>query len=268
MINYGKKNLLGVLVNAVDYEYVTSRIISAAQKKESLTVSALAVHGIMTGVQNPVQRYRLNHFDLIVPDGQPVRWGVDWLWNIHLPDRVYGPMLIIKVCGEAARLNLPIYLYGSKKYVLENLSANLAKKFPDLKIAGMAPSLFRKADLKEKGEIIRNIKDSGAVITFVGLGCPRQETWAYEFAPELGHPVIAVGAAFDFHSGLLRQAPNWMQKSGLEWLFRFINEPSRLWKRYIILNPWYLTLLVLQKTGLRKFKPDAAISPEKEELFA
>ena len=261
MIDLGKKNILGVWVNAIDYEAATDRIISAAKNQQNLTVTCLAVHGVMTGVLDPVQRYRLNQFDLATPDGQPVRWALAWLHQARLTDRVYGPTLMLKVCEKAEQEALPIFLYGSRPVVIEALEKNLKLRYPKLVVAGKEPSQFRRAYPQEKQEIVQRIKNSQAALTFVGMGCPRQEVWIYEYRSELKMPLVAVGAAFDFHAGFLPQAPERLQKMGLEWLFRFYTEPKRLWRRYLFLNPLYLCCLFLQKTSLRKFDPQQAKRP-------
>ena len=121
MIDKGKHNLLGVQIDAVDYEAAVSKIISAAKSRQSFSVSALAVHGVMTGVLDPTHLYRLNKLDMIVPDGQPVRWGLNLLHDTGLTDRVYGPELTLRVCHSAAKENLPIFLFGSELKVLEKL---------------------------------------------------------------------------------------------------------------------------------------------------
>ncbi len=267
MIDKGKKNVIGIGVNAVDYEAAVQKITFAAKMGNSLAVSALAVHGVMTGVLDQTHRYRLNHFDLIVPDGQPVRWALNLLYKTNLSDRVYGPTLMLKVCEEAAKQGLPIYLYGSRPQVLAALEENLSARFPNLKIAGSQPSRFRQVTHEEKLEIAQEIKSSGAAITFVGLGCPRQETWVYEYRDLLPMPLLAVGAAFDFHAGLLPQAPPKMQKHGLEWLYRLIQEPKRLWRRYAYLNPLFLWYLLLQRTKLRHFSSAQAIAPREEMRY-
>jgi len=264
MIDKGKQNILGVCVDAVDYAAAVERIIAAARAGRSMSVSALAVHGVMTGVLDPIQRYRLNHLDLVVPDGQPVRWAMNLLYGTRLPDRVYGPTLTLKLCERAMREGLPIYLYGSQAAVLDSLNRNLRERFPGLVLAGMQPSRFRRISPAEKQATVEQIQRSGAALVFVGLGCPRQEVWAYEYREALAMPLIAVGAAFDFHAGLLSQAPPWMQRRGLEWLYRLLREPKRLWKRYMLLNPAYLALLALQASGLRRFAVSA--TPPQEEL--
>lgn len=255
MIDLGKKNILGVRVNAIDYEGALAQVIGAAHDAKPLSVAALAVHGVMTGALNATHASRLNKLDLVVPDGQPVRWALNMMHGSKLPDRCYGPTLTLKICEQAAAEGLPVYFYGSQQEVLDKLLENLKKKFPKLIIAGARPSLFRKTTEEDKQEVIDIIKASGAKITFVGLGCPRQEVWAYEYQNYLPLPLIAVGAAFDFHAGLKAQAPAFMQDKGLEWLFRLISEPTRLWKRYLLLNPLYVSMLVLQMLRLKSFVP-------------
>ena len=267
MIDKGKKAILGVNVDAVDYEAAVTKIIEAAKTQRSMSVTALAVHGVMTGAMDSTQRYRLNTFDLVVPDGQPVRWALNALYRADLPDRVYGPTLTLRVCEAAAREGLPVYLYGSGQDVLDKLGVNLTKSFPRLVIAGSQPSRFRQTTPAEMEQIAREIRASGAAITMVGLGCPRQETWAYEYREALGMPILAVGAAFDFHAGTLAQAPTQMQAAGLEWLFRLIKEPRRLWRRYLILNPQYVLLLLLQATGLKRISPGDATAPTYEMRY-
>lgn len=267
MIDRGKQNVLGVWVNALDYEAAVNKIATAAREQKKLAVSALAVHGVMTGVMDETHRYRLNHFDLILPDGQPVRWALNLLHKTGLPDRVCGPTTMLLVCERAARDGLPIYLYGSKQIVLDNLSKNLCARFPNLKVAGSQPSKFRQTTVEEKKQVIEQIRNSGAAITFVGLGCPRQEVWVYEYVNDLSMPVLAVGAAFDFWAGNLPKAPEFLSQLGLEWLYRLLQEPKRLWRRYVLLNPLYLWLLFLQAFKLRKFEPLEASPPTQEMLY-
>lgn len=252
MIDLGKQNLLGVGIDAVDYEAATERIVRAAFSKRPFAVSAMAVHGVMTGAMDAIHRYRLNRLDMVVPDGQPVRWAMKWLHGVYLPDRVYGPELTLRVCERAAQEGLSVYLYGSRTEVLEKLTINLTRRFPRLVIAGSQPSKFRQVTADEQSEIAESIKKSGASIVMVGLGCPRQETWVFEYRDLLPMPMLAVGAAFDFHAGMLSQAPPWLQKRGLEWLYRLAKEPGRLWKRYAVTNSLYIIYVALQYTRLRK----------------
>jgi N-acetylglucosaminyldiphosphoundecaprenol N-acetyl-beta-D-mannosaminyltransferase len=266
VIDKGKQNILGILMNAVDYEAAVEFVIRSARERRGAAISALAVHGLMTGVLDGEQKYRLNHFDLLVPDGHPVRWALNALYRTGLPDRVYGPNLTLKVCKRAEEEKLPVYFYGSTPQVLAGVRRYLQARFPALIVAGMEPSKFRRLNAAEKGEAVARIRASGAAIAFAGLGCPRQEVWAYEFREALSMPVLAVGAAFPFFAGEVPQAPQWVQDRGLEWLFRLLAEPRRLWRRYVLLNPAYVALVILQALRLSRFRTDGT-SPRAELLY-
>ena len=207
MIDRGKLNILGVKIDAVDYEASVARIVDAAKQGRPLGVSALAVHGVMTGVLDNEHRHRLNELELVVPDGQPVRWAMNRLHRAQLKDRVYGPNLMLQSCKAAAEQGISVFLFGGKQEALDQLEDELIRKLPELNVADTLASKFRKVTPMEKLEIIQQIKSSGAGITFVGLGCPRQEIWVYEFKDHLKMPVLAVGAAFNFHAGIMPQAP-------------------------------------------------------------
>lgn len=267
MIDLGKKSVLGINVNAIDYEAAVKRVIDAAKHDQPMSVTALAVHGVMTGVNDKDHNYRLNQFDLVCPDGQPVRWALNSLYKTDLPDRVYGPELTLRLCEAAGEHDVPIFLFGATAEMLDAFAENLKVKFRGLRIAGSRASEFRQLNPSERDDLAAEIKASGAKMCFVGLGCPRQEIFAYEMRDRLGMPLIAVGAAFAFHADMLEQAPPWMQKRGLEWLFRFTREPKRLWRRYVYLNPAYLGLLTLQKLGLFKGHTDRGSKPDEELLF-
>jgi exopolysaccharide biosynthesis WecB/TagA/CpsF family protein len=260
-----KTNLLGMGVSRTNYQECTDFIIQCAQLGQSCTVAPTPVHGIMTGYLDPKGHgYRLNHFTIVAQDGQPVRWAINLLRKPnenYLRDRVYGPTLMLHLCERAARENISIFLYGSRLKVIEDLQLNLKKKFPNLKFAGAISPPFRSLTPEEDAEYIKHIRESGAGIVFIGLGCPRQEKWAFENSDRLNCALVCVGAAFDFHAGNVPQAPPWMQKMGFEWLFRFLQEPNRLWKRYLLLNPLYLILLFLQ---LIKLLPKRDFSQEQK----
>lgn len=239
--------LLGVGVHAVDYAQAADTILAAAREKRPLAATALAVHGVMTGHDDPDQRARLNRLDLVTPDGQPVRWALNFLHHTHLVDRVYGPFLTLKLCEQAARENLGVFFYGSDEATLRLLVPALVQRCPGLRVAGVRPSRFRRATDEEWAADVAALRSSGADLFFCGLGCPRQEVWVGEMRAHLERPLLAVGAAFSFWSGRQKMAPAWMQRHGLEWLFRFAHEPRRLWKRYLLLNPRYLAAVARQK---------------------
>jgi N-acetylglucosaminyldiphosphoundecaprenol N-acetyl-beta-D-mannosaminyltransferase len=232
--------VLGVNVSRVDYVAAVDAIINAAKQQRSFGATALAVHGVMEAYRDCEFAKTLNRLDLITPDGQPVRWAMNLLGARELKDRVYGPTLTLRICERAAASELPIFLYGSTEEVLARLGQNLKIKFPALIVAGMKADRFRDSSPDEDEEDIRMINQSGARIVFVGRGCPRQEKWVAAHLGRIQAPMIAVGAAFDFHAGTLPQAPKILQDYGLEWLFRLLHEPARLWRRYLILNPLFV----------------------------
>ena len=215
-----------------------------ASEGRSYSVSAIAVHGVMTGVLDEEHRYRLNNLELVVADGQPVRWALNLLHRAGLRKRVYGPNLMLAVLARAEQEQLRVFFYGSSPEVLERMCETVCRRFPALRIAGTQASAFGRVTADSADQI-------SARIIFAGLGCPRQEIWAYEFRDRLKMPILAVGAAFPMLAGTLRQAPAWMQDRGLEWFFRLCMEPRRLWRRYLLLSPAYVVLVLCQWIGLR-----------------
>ena len=266
MTDLGKKNILGVLVSAVDYEAAAGQILSAARARRGFGVTPTAVHGVVLGLRDKIHRHRLNQLDLVTPDGQPLRWFLNLAYSAHLPDRVYGPTLMLKLCAAAARERLPVFLYGSQEHVARTLAQKLSAKFPGLEIAGAEPGLFRPLNSAEREALIDRIRHSGARLVFVGLGCPRQEIFVYEMRDALSMPLIAVGAAFDYHSGLKHEPPAWMQRAGLQWLHRLAHDPRRLWRRYLVLNSIFAATILLQLTGLLHPDSTDTIPPEHDLL--
>lgn len=262
MRDLGKRDVLGVRIDAVDEDAAVDRVIRAAKDGIPYGVTALAVHGVMEGVDDPEQRHRLNALQLVTPDGQPVRWALNLLHGTRLPDRVYGPKLMLRICREAADRGLPVYLYGNRRPVLDALERRLVQRFPELTIAGASPSLYRRTTGEEKVKICETIRASGAAITFVGLGCPRQEVFAYEYRDELRMPVVAVGAAFDYHAGVLEEPPELIQRAGLQWLYRLAQDPVRLWRRYTVLNGRFVWRLAMRTLGVRVHEPPEKIPTE------
>ena len=254
MIDHGARNVLGVRVSAVDYEFAVDKIIESAKAGRRCTTSALAVHGVMTGALDAAHRYRLNHLDLVVPDGRPVCWALNLLYGAGLRDVVFGPKLTGLLCAEAARQGISVYFYGSTEETLEKLGPNLLQRFPGLIIAGLEPSKFRRLSDQEQLEVADRIRQSKAGILFAGLGCPRQEVFAYEMGNLLSMPILAVGAAFDYHAGLLKDSPPFLERLGLRWLHRLVQEPRRLWRRYLVTNTQFVALFLAQ--WLHLWKPD------------
>lgn len=266
VIYRGKKNLAGVLVDALDHEAAVEAIIRAARERRGFAVSTAAVHAVMEGVLNPEHKFRLNHLDMITPDGQPVRWALNLLHKTKLQDRVCGPSLMLGLCARAESENLGVFFYGNTSEVLSLLSQKVHKIFPRMRISGMEPSKFRRLTPEERDDLTKRIRGTDAAILFLGLGCPRQDVWAYECRDLLQMPIIAVGGAFGVIAGITARAPEWMQRRGLEWFFRLCSEPRRLWRRYVLLNPVYAFLIASQAVGLLRLRTDG-IRPVNEMRY-
>ena len=264
MIDLGKRSVLGVDVSVIDYDAAVERIVAAAKDRKPFAVTSQPVHGIMIGARDAEHRYRLNKFDLLTPDGQPVRWALNLLHKVGLRERVYGPTLMLSLCERLAKEGLPIYLFGSRQETIDLLANNLRRQFPALKIAGSQPGRFTVLSLEDRQTLVRTIRQSGAAVVFVGLGCPRQEIWAYENREALSMPAVCVGAAFDFHAGTVPQAPATLQRAGLEWAYRLAHEPRRLWRRYVLLNPLYIGMITAQATGAIDFNSRPVTRPARD----
>ena len=241
-----KYNLCGVKVSATDYDETVSLILKAAKLRQSSVVSCHAVHAIISASLDNQLLDQVNSFELIVPDGQPVRWALNRLYQTNLSDRVYGPELTVRLSRKAAEQGVPIYLYGSSSDVIKLLCSTLISKFPGLQIAGAESPPFRPLTQDESESMVKRINDSEAGIVFVGLGCPKQDQFASEYKHRLKAVQVCVGAAFDFIAGTKEMAPSWMQQRGLEWLFRLSEEPRRLLRRYLVTNFRFIQKLLIQ----------------------
>lgn len=239
-------------VDATSYEDATQRVLAWGRAGESRYVCVANVHMTMEAYDAPDFRQIVNAADLVTPDGMPLVW---MLRRLGVPDqeRVYGPELTLRVCEAAAREGVSVGFYGGTPEALKGLVQNLEARFPSLKVAYAESPPFRPLTHEEDARIVEEINASGARILFVGLGCPKQERWMAEHKGRVQAVMLGVGAAFDFHAGSVPQAPEWMQNTGLEWLFRLLSEPRRLWRRYAKHNPRFAILALMQLVGLRKF---------------
>lgn len=235
-----KRSIFGIGISVTDYAQATRVVIRHAKEHRSFTVTALATHGLMLADEDPAFRAVVNSIDLVTPDGQPVRWALNALHGTRLAERVYGPDLTGFVCAAAAREGVSVYLYGSSPETNSRLAAALERAYPGLVIAGRQPDRFREATTEEDAADIERINSSGAGVVLVGRGCPRQERWVAAHKDRVHAAMLAVGAAFDYHAGTLGRPPPWMQRLGLEWLFRLIQEPRRLFGRYVRYNSRFM----------------------------
>lgn len=248
-----KVPIFGVQYAVVDYSIATSFIMEKALKREKCGVSALAVHGLIESVNQPNFKEQVNKLDLVVPDGQPIRWAMNAFFDSGLRDRVYGPELTVKVLEAANKLQLNLFLFGSKQETLQLLAAHINSNYPGIQIVGRQADRFREATEIEDQADITLINSLSPNLILVGRGCPRQEKWVSDHLESIQVPMMAVGAAFDFLAGTLDQAPAWMQQNGLEWLYRLYKEPRRLWKRYLFTNTQFV-FLFLRAICFKKYR--------------
>jgi len=196
-----------VEISATSYDELCDLFISAAKRGESALATFMAVHAVVTAATDPGYRYRINAFDVVGPDGQPVRWSLRKLHKINLADRVYGPEMMNRLCGRAAKEGVGIYLYGSTPPVLASLKAKMIERYPTIKIVGAESPPFRQLTPQENDAAVARINSTGAGLVFIGLGCPRQDVFAHENRHKIKAVQLCVGAAFDFHAGSQKMAP-------------------------------------------------------------
>ena len=238
-----KLDLFSVQVSPTCYDEVVSSVLRAAREGRAGVVDLMPVHGLITAARDPEYRRRVNTFDIVAPDGQPVRWALNRFHHANLSDRVYGPELMLRLCAAAAESGVRVYLYGGTPAVLDKLKNSLLERYPRLVIAGAEAPPFRALSPEEDAAAVRRINACGAGIVFLGIGCPKQEVFAADHRARIQAVQVCVGAAFDFHAGQKKMAPPWMQRRGLEWLFRLWQEPGRLWRRYLVTNTIFSLLV-------------------------
>ena len=237
-------------VDVTNYPDASSRIIHWADEGRSGYVCAANVHMVMETHDDPSFNQVVNAADLVTPDGMPLVWALRMMGVEHAT-RVYGPDLTLHVCAAAAKNNMPIGLYGGTEESLVDFERFLQERYPGIQIACKIAPPFRPLTPEEDAKYTEMINASGVKVLFVGIGCPKQEKWMAEHKSTIQAMMLGVGAAFDFHTGRVKQAPGWMQKIGMEWFFRLLMEPQRLWKRYFKHNPRFALLLAMQLLKMR-----------------
>jgi N-acetylglucosaminyldiphosphoundecaprenol N-acetyl-beta-D-mannosaminyltransferase len=261
-----KYDLFGVQVSATNYDELVDAMIRAAKKRVPAVVSFHAVHAIIEATRDPEQLAKVNRFEAIAPDGQPVRWALNQLHRVELKERVYGPETMARLCERAAKESVPIYLYGGSQQVVDDLLQRLPSRFHGLQIVGAESPPFRALTAAEDAAVVRRINESGAGIVFIGLGCPKQDHFAADHADRIHAVQACVGAAFDFHAETKAMAPQWMQRNGLEWLYRLASEPRRLWRRYLQTNSVFLAKWF--RAAMRKRPPASrGLADEREDFM-
>jgi len=241
-------SILGMNVAVTSLKQATERVIQLSESRTGGYVCAANVHMCMEAYRDSAFRAVVNKAALVVPDGKPLMW---WMWSFGVSEakQVRGPALFLSVCDRAGQSDIPVALYGASPDTLDRLQECLRHKYPNLKIVCAISPPFRPISENEQIRFLDQIRDSGARVLFVGLGCPKQENWMASNTASLDLVMLGVGAAFDFYSGSKKVAPEWMISAGLEWMHRLFSEPGRLWKRYLINNPYFVYLYIRELLG-------------------
>jgi len=237
--------VVDVRISALTFDQALGLIDGWIARREHHYVNVCTTHTVLECHDAPELAAIVNQAGMATPDGMPLVW----LGRLrgHAVERVYGPDLMLAVCEGGQAHGYRHFFYGGAEGVAETLAARLRARFPRMLVAGVYSPPFRPLTAAEERDVAARINASGADIVWVGLGTPKQDYWVARFRPMLNAPVlIAVGAAFDFHTGRVRQAPRWMQRAGLEWFFRLTQDPRRLWKRYLLGNPRFVYLVARQ----------------------
>ena len=247
------RRILGMRVDATSYAQAAQEILAWAHKGESRYVCVATVNNVIEAYDDPEYGAIIEAADLVTPDGMPLVWGLRLL-GVEAATRVYGPDLTLVVCRLAAEQGIPVGFFGGTEDVLEKLTARLGQRFPGLKLVYHASPPFRPLTPEEQRRTLEDLDRSGARILFVGLGTPKQERWMAAQKQEVKAVMLGVGAAFDFLAGRKRQAPRLVQRLGLEWLYRLVHEPRRLWRRYLYRNPRFVVHFAAQLLRERRLR--------------
>ncbi|KRB70389.1 WecB/TagA/CpsF family glycosyltransferase [Noviherbaspirillum sp. Root189] len=231
--------VLEAFIDALTWDEAVGQITRWGAARESRYVCICNVHSVVTTTSDVEFKIAVNNADMATPDGAPIAWALRQ-FGYASQERINGPDLMLKYLAEAERLGQTVFFYGSTDATLAKLRVALDKLFPGLRIGGTYSPPFRSLSLEEDEEIVEMINGSGANVVFVGLGCPKQEKWMAEHRGRINAVMIGVGAAFDYHAGVIKRAPIWWQRNGLEWLYRLGSEPRRLFKRYMVTNTLFV----------------------------
>ena len=248
-------SVLEVPLALTDYADTLDWMDAMITERQRGFVCVCNVHTVMASREDPELRRALIASSFNVPDGQPLVWAINSLGHT-LAARVYGPDLMAQACAQSARRGHRFYLYGGRNQgALVQLALNLRQRYPGVKIVGGYSPPHRPLTTEEQDAVVEEINRARADVVWVGIGVPKQEKWMAIMRPRLDAPVlVGVGAAFDFHAGLVPQAPNWLQEAGLEWAYRLAHEPRRLWRRYLRYNPRFVTAFARQLAQHRRLE--------------
>ncbi len=247
-------NVLGVGISPIHMNSALEFLDSSLQKKDKGYVCVTGVHGIMEAQKDPEFKKILNRSLLNTPDGMPTVW-VGKLQGFSKVNRVYGPDLMLKVCEMSVLKNYTHFLYGGNPGVAEKLKTSLESRYPGIRVLGTFTPPFRNLNETEESQLTAQVAQLKPDFFWVGLSTPKQEKFSARYLPQLEAKIfISVGAAFDIHTGRILDSPTWVKKTGLQWFHRLIQEPGRLWKRYLINNPKFLYMMGMQLLGIKRYE--------------
>ncbi len=250
-------NVLGVGISPLTPAHAVATIGGWIARGEREYVCVSGIHGVMESQRDELLRAIHNGAGMVTPDGMPLVWISRWRGFDHV-ERVYGPDLLLACCERSETTGWRHYFYGGDTGVPERLADRLRARFPRLEVVGGYSPPFRALTPDEDAAVVERINAAAPDIVWVGLSTPKQERWMFDHRSRIAAPVlVGVGAAFDFHAGLKPQAPRWMQRNGLEWMFRLYQEPRRLWRRYLKNNPLFVWHVVLQSLGIEQYSLDS-----------
>ncbi len=246
-------NVLGVGISAINLDIAKEAFADAIATRSKGYICVTGVHGVMESQADPKLKSIHNRAFLCTPDGMPMVW-LGKAAGFKRMDRVYGPDLMFEIFSVSAQHGWKHFFYGGANGVAKDLKERMEGRFPGAQIVGTYEPPFRPLNTDERKDLARIISETMPDIVWVGLSTPKQERFMAEYLPGLDTTLmVGVGAAFDFHAGRVKQAPRWIQRSGMEWFFRLCTEPRRLWKRYLKNNPRFVLFTVLQRLGLKRY---------------
>lgn len=238
-------DVIGVPIDSITWDGAVDKIADWGRNRESRVVCICNSHSLVTARGDSAFMSVVRDADMATPDGAPVAFMIGRLLSSK-QDRINGPDLMLRVCARFQDIGLKIFLYGGSEAALKLLVDRVARDFPRLQVVGAYSPPFRPLTDEEDNAVVNSINKSGASVVWVGLGCPKQELWMHEHRGRINAVMVGVGAAFDYHSGLIKRAPLWMRNCGFEWFHRLMSEPRRLWRRYLVTNSKFIFYAMVQ----------------------
>jgi N-acetylglucosaminyldiphosphoundecaprenol N-acetyl-beta-D-mannosaminyltransferase len=263
-----RANIFGVGVHAIDMSAAIVRINEIVNSENKGYVCVTAVHGVIEAQHDRIFADALHGATLVTADGMPLVW-LGKLQGHPEIDRVFGPDLMLAVCRAGVERATTHFLYGGKPGVAQQLKSELERIVPGVRIVGTYSPPFRELSSDEQVGLVQAVRKLKPDIIWVGVSTPKQEKFMARYLPLFDtHVMIGVGAAFDFHTGRIKDSPNWVKRSGLQWFHRLLQEPSRLWKRYLFCNSEFLLKAALQVVGITRYRLERSEALRPDDLYS